>query len=104
MSAAPAIHVRRLSFAPNDPPACPAWGWGSATPCSSRFEPTSVLHLSRLRRSTLHGELAVVVHYPTHQVFDHLLTDHATLLARQFFDCLRDRINDFICFRGIDFV
>ena len=29
---------------------------------------------------------------------------HAILLACQFCDCLRDRINYFICFRGIDFV
>ena len=36
---------RRLSFAPNDPPACPAWGWGPIGACSSRFEPPSVLHL-----------------------------------------------------------
>jgi hypothetical protein len=39
-----------------------------------------------------------------HQVFDQLPPDGAILLARQFCDCLRDRINDFICFRGIDFV
>jgi hypothetical protein len=29
--------------------------------------------------------------------------DDATLLARQFCDCLRDRINDFIGFLGVDF-
>ena len=39
-----------------------------------------------------------------HQFLNHLLPDDAILLARQFCDCLRDRINDFICFRGIDFV
>jgi len=32
-----------------------------------------------------------------------LLTDDAILLARQFCDCLHDRINYFICFSGIDF-
>ena len=44
------------------------------------------------------------MHYSTHQVFDQLLADDAILLARQFCDYLRDRINDFICFIGIDFV
>jgi hypothetical protein len=38
-----------------------------------------------------------------HQVFDHLLPDHAILTARQFCDGLCDCINDSICFRGIDF-
>jgi hypothetical protein len=44
------------------------------------------------------------VHYLPHQVLDHLLPDDAILLARQFSDRLRDRINYFICFSGIDFV
>jgi hypothetical protein len=44
------------------------------------------------------------VHYLAHQLLDHLPTDDPIPLARQFCDCLRDRINDFICFRGIDFV
>ena len=39
-----------------------------------------------------------------HQLLNHLLANDAILLARQFCDCLRDRINDFTCFRGIDFV
>ena len=67
-------------------------------PCSTRSEPPSVLHVSRLQRSTVHGELAVVVHSPTRQVFDQLLADHAILLACHFFDCLRDSVGDFICF------
>jgi hypothetical protein len=46
----------------------------------------------------------IVLHDLTYQMFDHLLANDAILLARQFCDCLRDRINDFICFRGIDFV
>jgi hypothetical protein len=49
-------------------------------------------------------KFSVVVHYLPHQLFDHLLANGAVLLARQFCDRLRDRINDFICFRGIDFV
>ena len=49
-------------------------------------------------------KVRVVVHNLAHQLLDHLLTDEPILLARQFCDCLRDRINDFICFRGIDFV
>jgi hypothetical protein len=32
------------------------------------------------------------------------LLNDAILLARQFSDRLRDRVNDFICFGGIDFV
>ena len=73
--------------------------------CSSRFEPPSVLHLRADCGGRLFtAKLAVVVHYLSHQLLDHLLTDDAILLARQFCDCLRDRINDFICFRGIDFV
>ena len=50
------------------------------------------------------AKLGVVVHYPPHQMLNHLLADDAILLACQFCDCLRDRINDFICFRYIDFV
>jgi hypothetical protein len=43
------------------------------------------------------------VHNLAHQLLNHLLADDAILLARQFCDCLRDRINDVICFIGIDF-
>jgi hypothetical protein len=50
------------------------------------------------------AKLPVVVHYLPHQVFDDLLADEPILLARLFRDRLRDRINDFVCFRGIDFV
>jgi hypothetical protein len=39
-----------------------------------------------------------VVHYLLHQMLNHLLPDEAILLARQLCDCLRDRINDVICF------
>ena len=49
------------------------------------------------------AKLAVVVHDLAHQLLNHLLTDDAILLARQFCDRLRDRVDDFICFRGIDF-
>ena len=38
-----------------------------------------------------------------HQMFDHLLSDEPILLARHFCDCLRDRVDHFIRFRGIDF-
>ena len=50
------------------------------------------------------AKLGVVVHDLVHQLLDHLLADDAILLACQFCDCLRDRVNDFICFSGIDFV
>jgi hypothetical protein len=33
-----------------------------------------------------------------------VVSDDAILLARQFRDCLRDRVDHFIGFRGIDFV
>ena len=49
------------------------------------------------------AKLAVVVHYLPHQPLNQLLADGAILLARQFCDCLRYRVDDFICFRGIDF-
>jgi hypothetical protein len=48
------------------------------------------------------AKLAVVVHYPTRQVFDQLLADHATLLACHSCDCLRDSVDDFICFSPAD--
>jgi hypothetical protein len=50
------------------------------------------------------AKLAVIVHYLPHQLLNHLLADDAILLARQFCDCLRDRVDDFIRFIGIDFV
>ena len=50
------------------------------------------------------AKLGVVVHNLAHQLLNHLLTDDAILLARQFCDCLRDRVDDFICFVGIDLV
>jgi hypothetical protein len=50
------------------------------------------------------AKLGFVIHNLAHQLLDHLLADEAILLARQFSDRLRDRVNDFICFRGIDFV
>jgi len=73
--------------------------------CSTRSEPPSVRRVRADCGGRLFAaKLAVVVHYLSHQLLDHLLTDDPILLARQFCDCLRDRINDFICFRGIDFV
>ncbi len=81
-------------------------GWGSNwTPCSVEPEPPSVFRAradceGRLFTAKLH----VVVHDLTHQLLDPLLADDAILLACQFCDRLRNRINDFICFSGIDFV
>jgi hypothetical protein len=45
-----------------------------------------------------------VVHYLPHQLLDHLLADDTILLARQFCDRLRYRVDHFICLAGIDFV
>ena len=81
-------------------------GVGSNWPqCSSRPEPPSVLRVRADCGGRLFtAKLGVVVHYLPHQLLDHLLADDAILLARQFCDCLRDRVDDFICFSGIDFV
>ena len=80
-------------------------GGSNWTPCSTRPEPPSVLRVRAGCGGHLFtAKLAVVVHYLSHQLLDHLLTDDPILLARQFCDCLRDRINNFICFRGIGFV
>ena len=73
-------------------------------PCSSRPEPPSMLRV----RADCGGRLftakfGVVVHYLPHQLFDQLLADDAILLACQLCDGLRDRVDDFICFSGIDF-
>jgi hypothetical protein len=87
------------------PPASPPWvGVELLAVLHSIQTAVSASRESRLRRSPLHGELAVVVHDLAHQLLNHLLTDDAILLARQFCDRLRDRINHFIRFRGIDFV
>jgi hypothetical protein len=58
---------------------------------------------SRLRSRPFIAKLAVVVHNLAHQLLNHLPPDDAILLARQFCDRLRDRVDDFICFGGIDF-
>jgi len=39
-----------------------------------------------------------------HQLLNQFLADDAILLARQFCDCFCDRVDDLICFIGIDFV
>ena len=50
------------------------------------------------------AKLGVVVRNLVHQLLNHLLPDDAILLARQFCDRLRDRVDDLICFTSIDFV
>ena len=65
----------------------------------------SVLHVRTACGGRLFSaKLGVVVHYLPHQLLDHVLADEAILLARQFCDRLRDCVDDFICFIGIDFV
>jgi hypothetical protein len=49
------------------------------------------------------AKLVIVVHYLSHQMLDHLLPDRAVLPASHFCDCLRDRVDHFICFIGVDF-
>ena len=72
---------------------------------SSRPERPSVLRVRADCGGRLFtAKLGVVVHYLPHQMLNHLLPDDAILLARQFCDCLRDRVDDFVCFIDIDFV
>jgi hypothetical protein len=73
--------------------------------CPVVAEPPSVPRVRADRGGRLFpAKLGVVVHYLPHQLLDHLLADDAILLARQFCDRLRDRVDDFIGFIGIDFV
>jgi hypothetical protein len=66
--------------------------------------PTSVLRVrADCGGSLFTAKLPVAVHNLAHQLLDHLLAD-TILLACQFCDCLCDRVDDFIRFRGIDFV
>ena len=68
-------------------------------------ERPSVLRVRTNRGSRLFApKLRVVVHYLLHQLLDHLLTDDAVLLACQLSDGLRDGVEDFVRFSGIDFV
>ena len=72
---------------------------------SSRPERPSVLRVRADCGGRLFtAKLGVVIHYLPHQLLDHLLADEAILLARHFCDRLGDRINDFVCFGGIDFI
>jgi hypothetical protein len=72
---------------------------------SSVAEPPSVLRVRADCGGRLFAaKLLVTMHYLPHQLLDHLLSDKAILLAGQFCDCLGDRVDDFVCFRGIDFV
>ena len=74
-------------------------------PYSTRPELPSVLRARADCGGRLFAaKLSVVLHNLVHQLFDHLLADEAILLACQFSDRLRDRVKDFICFSGIDFV
>ena len=74
-------------------------------PRSTRPEPPSVLRVRADCGGHLFAtKLGVVVHYLSHQLLDHMLANNPILLARQFCDCLRDRVDDFICFIGIDLV
>ena len=86
---------------PHDRPACPAWGmesnWTPEAPSVRRAR-------ADCRGRLFTAKLGIVLHYLPHQMFDHLLADDPLLLACQFCDRLRDRIDDFVRFTGIDFV
>jgi hypothetical protein len=83
-------------------PGLSSMGVGSNWSCAQvELEPPSVLRVRADCGGRLFAaKLAIVVHNLAHQLLDHLLPDDAVLLARQFCDYLRDRINDFICFIG----
>ena len=73
-------------------------------PRPSRPQPRSVLRVrADCERRLFTAKLGIITHDCTHKVFDHLLPDDAILLVRQFRDRLRDCVDDFICFIGIDF-
>ena len=70
-------------MAPNDPPACPAWGGVELPQRFSRRERPSVLRVRADWGSRLFAaKLVVVVHDLPHQLLDHLLADEPILLAR----------------------
>ena len=72
---------------------------------SSRPERPSVLRVRADCGSRLFtAKLGVVVHYLLHQLLNHLLSNDPILLAGQFCDRLRDRVDHFIRFIGINFV
>jgi hypothetical protein len=50
------------------------------------------------------GGRLFIVHYLPRQLVDHLLANETVLLAREFCDCLCDRVDDFVRLIGIDFV
>ena len=68
-------------------------------------EPPSVLRVRADCGGRLFtAKLGVVMDNLAHQLLNDLLADDAILLARQFCDCLRDRVDHFIGFIGVDFV
>ena len=87
------------------PPLVQVGGGVELVPCSSRPERPSVPRARADCGGRLFtAKLGVVVHYLLHQLLDHLLADDAILLARQFCDRLRDRVDHFVGFIGVDFV
>ena len=74
-------------------PHCPTWGWGRIGPCAPMAQSPSVLRVRADRGGHLfRTKLDIVVHNLAHQLLNHLLSDDAILLARQFCNCLRGRI------------
>jgi hypothetical protein len=60
MTTRPVQHTRGT---PNDPPACPVWGWGRIGPGVSRSEPPSVLRVRADCGGRLFTpKLAIVMH------------------------------------------
>ena len=80
----------------------PAGGGSNCPSAPVDPNPLSASRESRPRGRLFAAKLPVIVHYLPHQMLNHLLPDDAILLARQFCDCLRDRVDDFVGFTRID--
>ena len=78
-------------------------GVGSNWPGVQRRLPSVLRARADCRGRLFTAKLGIITDDCMHQVFDQLPSDRAILLARQFRDCLRGRINDF-GFRAVDFV
>jgi hypothetical protein len=62
------------------------------------------LRLDCARGYVFTTKFRIVLHDLMHQMFNHLLANEPILLARQFCNCLCDRVNDFIRFSSVDLV
>ena len=102
-SASPAPRVYLLHA--QRPPGLSRMGWGSNwTPCFRSTKPSVLRVRADCGGRLFTAKLAVVAHIWRIRCPIQLLANDAILLTCQFCDCLRDRVDDFIRFIGIDFV